>query len=125
MYRYGGVYVDVDYECIQPLDVLSTYNCSFFAGLSNNTSTLEINNGIIGYNILFYNLLFAITFTVRRCTPGHMLIEQILSEIADLTPPFFMNDDVNRLSTSFFDETATKSFIASQSILSVLLYIAL
>ena len=45
--RFGGVYVDIDYECIRNIDDICN-RCHFFAGLSN-TSVIEINNGIIGY----------------------------------------------------------------------------
>lgn len=44
--QFGGVYADVDYEWLQPIDTICS-RCSFFAGLAN-TSVLEINNGLIG-----------------------------------------------------------------------------
>lgn len=46
--RHGGVYVDVDMECVRPLDDLhGQRGPSFYAGFSN-TGTVELNNGIIG-----------------------------------------------------------------------------
>jgi len=67
----GGVYVDIDYECVQPLES-ATWWGSFaaFAGWSH-TRALEINNGIMG------------------CTAGHPLFRQIVDVIsrnADLLP---------------------------------------
>jgi mannosyltransferase OCH1-like enzyme len=51
LYRFGGVYVDVDFESLKPLDWLH-HSCDFYAGIhaipllfKNN---LRINNGIIG-----------------------------------------------------------------------------
>jgi mannosyltransferase OCH1-like enzyme len=44
--RYGGIYVDTDFECIQSVDKLHQL-FSFYAGISN-TGTVELNNGLIG-----------------------------------------------------------------------------
>lgn len=63
LYQLGGVYVDVDYECIRPLDsVLGS--CALFAGFSN-TEALELNNGLMG------------------CIPRHFIVEKMINEIAD------------------------------------------
>lgn len=43
---YGGVYVDIDYECVRNIDDV-VQQCSFFAGFSH-TEVLEVNNGLIG-----------------------------------------------------------------------------
>ncbi len=55
--RYGGVYIDMDYEFLQSLDHVAL-SSHFFCGLSN-TDTVEVNNGIIG------------------AVPHHPLIEQV------------------------------------------------
>lgn len=44
LYRYGGIYVDADFESIEPLDPIQE-NTKFFAGIYANSS---IGNGIIG-----------------------------------------------------------------------------
>ncbi len=44
LYRYGGVYIDADFESLQPLDIL-VENSKFFVGLFANDI---IGNGIIG-----------------------------------------------------------------------------
>jgi len=44
--RYGGLYVDTDFECLASFDPFHIV-CGFFAGISN-TATIEINNGLIG-----------------------------------------------------------------------------
>lgn len=49
LYHYGGVYVDIDYECLGSLTQLGE-SCSFFAGRANvpEFPSIEINNGLIG-----------------------------------------------------------------------------
>uniref|UniRef100_A0A7S4VRY4 Alpha 1,4-glycosyltransferase domain-containing protein n=1 Tax=Alexandrium monilatum TaxID=311494 RepID=A0A7S4VRY4_9DINO len=42
--QHGGLYVDVDFECLQPFDELHG-RFSFFAGLSN-VGVFELNNGL-------------------------------------------------------------------------------
>jgi len=44
----GGIYVDIDYECIKSIESASWWGmCEAFAGWSH-TNALEINNGIMG-----------------------------------------------------------------------------
>ncbi len=46
LYRYGGVYVDMDFACFAPLDHL--HHCyDFYVGISNE-SIILLNNAIIG-----------------------------------------------------------------------------
>ena len=44
LYRFGGMYVDSDFECIKPFDVLHK-TCEFYTGASQHD---EVNNGLIG-----------------------------------------------------------------------------
>ncbi|KAG5176950.1 surface protein Sur1, partial [Tribonema minus] len=46
LHRHGGIYVDVDFLCLQSLQVMAD-NLDFFAGLAN-VGAVEINNGLIG-----------------------------------------------------------------------------
>lgn len=58
LYRFGGIYVDTDFECLKNFTPITT-NCSFFAGHSNG-SAINILNGIIGslpHNIFFEEIL--------------------------------------------------------------------
>jgi mannosyltransferase OCH1-like enzyme len=56
LYRYGGVYVDVDYECLQPVSsflsrcyMVGVSRCQLFCGVSNTVlGKREANNGFIG-----------------------------------------------------------------------------
>lgn len=45
LYRFGGVYVDIDFECLQPFDSLHQ-SCEFYAGISQENNSLY--NGLIG-----------------------------------------------------------------------------
>lgn len=59
--RFGGIYVDVDFLSLRPLDELVD-RLSFFAGLSN-VGAVEINNGIIG------------------CRAGHPIMRALIDSI--------------------------------------------
>mmetsp|Transcript_13836 Transcript_13836/g.20704 ORF Transcript_13836/g.20704 Transcript_13836/m.20704 type:complete len:308 (+) Transcript_13836:43-966(+) len=61
LYTIGGVYIDIDYECVGSLDD-AVESCAFFTGLSN-CSVVEVNNGIIG------------------CVPGHPLMRNIIQSL--------------------------------------------
>jgi mannosyltransferase OCH1-like enzyme len=45
LYRYGGIYADIDFECLQPFDKL-VQTCDFFTGLNGDNEWLL--NGILG-----------------------------------------------------------------------------
>ena len=45
LYKFGGVYADADFECMQPMDVFH-HCCDFYAGLEGTTAV--IGNSIIG-----------------------------------------------------------------------------
>jgi mannosyltransferase OCH1-like enzyme len=63
LYRFGGIYVDVDFECFRPFDDLcGRSDLDFFAGISN-TRTVELNNGLIG------------------AAPGHVFLEHIIKGV--------------------------------------------
>jgi hypothetical protein len=60
---YGGVYVDIDYECIRSLDTIIASQCDFFVGFSH-TVVLEVNNGLIG------------------CAPRHDIMQLLIKDIS-------------------------------------------
>ena len=62
LFRHGGVYADVDFECIRSFDELLSHPVDFFIGVSN-TKTLELNNGLIG------------------SVPGHPLLLELIEGI--------------------------------------------
>ena len=48
--QYGGIYVDIDFECFKSFDIL-VENCDFFAGALGTIHTPEIGTAIIGASI--------------------------------------------------------------------------
>ena len=46
LYRFGGVYVDTDFECLQPLDVFH-HTCDFYTGIAQ-WHRFKLFNGLIG-----------------------------------------------------------------------------
>lgn len=46
LYRYGGLYVDTDFECLKPFDHLHK-SCEFYAGIAYDRSPI-LYNGLIG-----------------------------------------------------------------------------
>ena len=46
LHKYGGLYVDVDFECLQPFNLITHGSFSFVCGFSN-VNAVEINNGFI------------------------------------------------------------------------------
>jgi hypothetical protein len=60
LYKYGGVYVDVDYLCISALDDLD--HLDFYCGASH-TGCIEVNNGLFG------------------CRENNVVVESLMKEI--------------------------------------------
>ena len=59
--RFGGVYADMDFEPLRPLDALCA-SAEFFVGFSN-VGAVEINNGVVG------------------AAPGHALAEALVERV--------------------------------------------
>ncbi len=84
--RYGGVYVDVDMECLQPLDpLLEAGGLTLVTGFSN-TGTVELNNGLIGYVVvagwgLHTRFPHSSLPTHHRSTPHHPVLEALIARI--------------------------------------------
>lgn len=63
LYRFGGVYVDIDFECLRPLDELLVYD--FFVGLQPlDSQFLQLNNALVG------------------SVKGHPIVEHCITTIA-------------------------------------------
>lgn len=83
LYQFGGLYVDVDFECIQPFDWLHQY-CDFYAGLlevKRLKNTARLANGIIA------------------CSQYHPLLEKLIEEIPNYR---FEKDLLRRVGPDFF-----------------------
>lgn len=61
VFRHGGLYVDVDFECLQAVESLHRHS-SFYTGLSN-VGAFELNNG-----------LFA-------AAPGHAILQYLVEHV--------------------------------------------
>ena len=64
LYKFGGLYVDLDCQCIKPFDLLHK-KYDFYAGLENICNGLVIGNAIIGSK------------------PGHPILKQSLKNIKE------------------------------------------
>ncbi|MDR1504240.1 MAG: hypothetical protein LBT43_17470 [Prevotella sp.] len=70
LYQMGGMYVDFDYECLEPLDgLLSSATCCFSAEPPEHKTIFKDNN-------YFNNALMA-------CTPKHWFMQKIIGHAFD------------------------------------------
>lgn len=59
LYRFGGLYIDTDFECFFPFDLFH-HTCDFYAGIvDNRPSKFLIANGLIG-SVPYHPILKAI-----------------------------------------------------------------
>lgn len=88
--RFGGLYVDTDFECVKPFDRIHQ-SCELFAGIAYGKEA-GLYNGLIG------------------TIPGHPIIKRCIESIKPSTGP--KNNDSNRI----MDETGpglfTRCFLA-------------
>ncbi|MFC1845669.1 glycosyltransferase family 32 protein [Candidatus Dependentiae bacterium] len=90
LYQFGGVFADIDMECLKPIDIL-TYCFDFFAGMEPPADApflhrlIMVNNGMIG------------------ALPHHPLVKQILDkvekckhedDVVKRTGPIFLTDAI-------------------------------
>ena len=62
LYQIGGVYVDLDFECLKPLDILN--HCyDFYIGIANNQVSEMVVNALIG------------------CAPGHIIMLNAINNV--------------------------------------------
>jgi len=69
--KHGGVYADVDVDCVAGFDGLHAFEAEvdFYCGESNTPAAVELGNSLIG------------------ARPGHPLLEQCLLRAASAPPP--------------------------------------
>lgn len=60
--RYGGLYIDTDFLCLKPFDILH-YACDFYIGIAHS-KTVVFYNGLIG------------------AAPGHPIIKKCIEKIS-------------------------------------------
>jgi len=62
LYQFGGLYVDTDFECLKPFDVLNE-TCDFYAGIIDHIKSPQICNALIA------------------STPGHPIIDKCIKKL--------------------------------------------
>lgn len=107
LYQYGGLYVDIDFECLKNFDPLLK-GLNFFAGLSN-TGVFEINNALIaacpGHSILA-EAVEMISKRLKR-PKGNFL------QLAPTLFPFLSNKEQDMISTSIRECKAAETLAMS------------
>lgn len=90
LYRYGGLYVDCDFECIKCFDVLND-RCDFYAGIGYSPKAV-ILCGLIG-SIAGHPILKSCIETMKRKTKDKENFTEILnrSSVFHFTDCFFNN----------------------------------
>jgi len=79
LYKYGGLYIDMDYECIEPVDVLLC-NSNCYMGLEPEGNTLNSNHPYIVGNAFIASV------------PNHKYIKMIIDEIEQKKNHIFSQD---------------------------------
>ena len=87
LYRYGGVYVDTDFECLSSFDELHK-SCQFYAGVSRDGTA--VFNGLmgakVGHPILYESIL------QLKTVPNQRDFHKIMEE----TGPYYLGRMVER-----------------------------
>ena len=98
LYRFGGMYVDIDFECIMPFDALF-HRYSFFTGISSGVDLFESNNALIaaspGHPIM------------RACIDNMTLkskYTQLISMVVNTTGPGFFTEQIMELEDQMGDD---------------------
>ena len=96
LYRFGGLYIDTDFECLRPFDILH-HCCEFYAGC-DAINTFVVYNGLIGskpnHPILKRSIENIPTSTHHRetmfKTGPHFLTGCILQELMSCDQPWII-----------------------------------
>jgi inositol phosphorylceramide mannosyltransferase catalytic subunit len=84
LHRFGGLYVDTDFECVKPFDVLHK-SCEFYTGICSDRRAL-LGNGLIGSSPQHPIL----TKCIEKITVGSG--DQSGGRIQEQTGPFLFTD---------------------------------
>ena len=122
--KYGGIYVDVDFECLQSLDTLLQSPFTFICGFSN-VNAVEINNGFIASipgHPLLQSLINRVRSPVSPSKPSKLLAS-FLGEDEALTKHAFGDTwmgTIERTGPGLFTKTVMEHLLADESESSVL-----
>lgn len=99
--KFGGVYVDVDYFCVECLDDLDAGQAQFFCGASN-TGCVELNNGLMACQ-----------------KGGHPIVTEMIESIHDYFENEFSKETKQEAAismlSSFLDATTLNALESTQS----------
>ena len=119
LYHHGGVYVDVDYYCIDSVYDLHYSGVKFYCGASN-TQCVEMNNGLMGcmdHHPLVKNMIVSISNWYCSTTQQRKLIDDAScynrkgANLKDISFMSFLDEST----LSSFREAATDSSSISSS----------
>lgn len=71
LFRFGGLYADTDFECLQPFDIFH-HTCDFYAGAEpamRNNSVVSINNALFG-SVAGHPILQYCIDRIAKSSPG-------------------------------------------------------
>ena len=89
LYRYGGLYVDTDFEALKPFDILH-YCCDFYTGVGYDAN-LCIFNGLIG-SVAGHPILRACVYEMNY--PSHLNNDS--DSIMNRSGPYFFTRCFNK-----------------------------
>jgi hypothetical protein len=93
LWEHGGIYVDIDYLCVAPMDdLLAKQSFDFYCGASH-TGAVELNNGML-----------AVT------TPHHFLLEQLMQSIHTWFTAFLQQSQPFDVMAAFLDPSSRSTF---------------
>jgi mannosyltransferase OCH1-like enzyme len=105
LHKMGGVYVDTDYECLQPLDILN-HSYDFFIGIQPlDTHYVQLGIGLIGSRPGHQLLTFCIEHMQENCLQQQQIIARTgplyFSKVFEYLAPR-LRDATVALPASFF-----------------------
>ena len=90
LYRYGGLYIDVDFKCIKPFDLL--HHCyDFYTGLFD-IATGTAANGLIG------------------CAPDHPIMKEMIKSLKTISKESEYLDIIKLTGPDFFTNIFLKTY---------------
>jgi len=91
LYQYGGVYIDIDFECLKPLDPLHhTPSCKFYSALLGKDGVIA--NAFIG-SVPKHIILRALLHKFQRIQQTECLSAQ---DVMQLTGPYAFTQVINQ-----------------------------
>ena len=119
LYRFGGIYVDVDFKCLKPFDALLDTGATFFVGESNvpaaSDEKIELNNALIGAcpsHPILVKLMEAIQpdpkiLVAQMMSMGQDVVQSSAMSTITRTGPIFLTNVLLHPSLNLFQKYST------------------